>query len=57
MEEYLSPAQEISLYCTTDERQGFEQFCKITLQTDVCSQHEFERLFGFLSEHYKLVVT
>src|SRR5262245_16306665 len=55
LEEYYSPAQEIGVFCTTDEREDFERASEIALTADVIddSRH-FEVLLTFLQENYGL---
>lgn len=55
LENYYSPAQDEEVYCTTDEREDFEQYHEITLTADVIGdQRDYDMFVRFLVENYGL---
>ena len=54
LESYFSPAQEIEVTCTTEEREDFEQWHGIALDADVIGASEFRKLVEFLTSDYRL---
>jgi hypothetical protein len=55
LEDYYSPDQKEQVYCTTEEREDFEQFTEIALTADVIEdQRDYDSLVRFLAEHYDL---
>ena len=51
LEYFLSPDQSEKVYCTTDEREAFEQDAEIALDQDVIEdQSDYDSLVRYLSE-------
>ena len=56
---FLSPAQEVEIYCTVDEMEDFEGASSppISLTSDVLDDHEdFRKLLEFLATDYEVRV-
>lgn len=55
LESYFSPAQEIEIACTTQEREDFETENEIALTADVIEdKRDFEALVRYLTANCKL---
>jgi hypothetical protein len=55
LEDYYSPDQTERVFCTTEEREDFEQCCEIALTADVIEdQADYDALVRFLTETYEL---
>ncbi len=55
LENYYNPSESEEVYCTTQEREDFEQYCEIALTADVLDdQSDYDALVRFLTETYEL---
>jgi hypothetical protein len=55
LENYYPPDESEEVFCTTEEREDFEQYCEIALGEDVISDRsDYDALVRFLVETYAL---
>ena len=55
LEVYYNPSEQEEVYCTTEEREDFEQYTELALTADVLDdQSDYDALVRFLTETYEL---
>lgn len=54
LEHYLNDNGTAQLYCTTQEREAFEQQHSIAIDSDVLTPWLFRRFISFLSDNYTI---